>query len=91
MGARMRNFFALLLISCAQTSAPVASGDELFRDDFSRYPIGILTWPVGQLNPAIQEYHYVAQRGVPLGPWTNSIIYLDPWSAGEENGRPYLE
>jgi len=31
--------------------------DELFRDDFSGFPPGWLTRPVGQLNAAIQEYH----------------------------------
>ena len=39
---------------------------ELFRDDFSRFPPGWLSRPVGQLNAAIQEYHYLAERGVLL-------------------------
>ena len=46
---------------------------------------------MGQLNGAIQEYHYLPHRGVPPGPWANTIIHLDPWVAGDEDGRPYLE
>ncbi|HYF00869.1 MAG TPA: hypothetical protein VEJ18_18250, partial [Planctomycetota bacterium] len=64
---------------------------ELFRDDFSKLPIGLLSQPVGQINPAIQEYHYLAHRGVPLEPWANAIVYLDAWAAGEADGKPYLE
>ena len=56
-----------------------------------RYPPGPLSLPVGQLNPAIQEYHYLAHRGVHLGPWANAICYLDAWAAGDEDGKPYLE
>ena len=64
---------------------------ELFRDDFSRFPPGWLTRPVGQLNAAIQEYHYLPHRGVPLGPWANAICHLDAWAVGEEEGHAYLE
>jgi hypothetical protein len=81
---------SLLLITLAavtQAQAPV----DLFRDDFSRYPPGLLSEPLGRLNPAIQEYHYLAHRGVPTGPWANAICYLDAWAAGDEDGRPYLE
>ncbi|MGP0070255.1 MAG: hypothetical protein ACLQGP_42475 [Isosphaeraceae bacterium] len=66
-------------------------GAELFRDDFSGYPPGWLTRPLGQLNGAIQEYHYLPHRGVPLGPWANAICHLDAWAVGDEEGRPYLE
>ena len=69
---------------------PAFSAD-LFRDDFSRYPPGWLSQPVGQLNGAIQEYHYLAHRGVPLGPWENAIGHLDAWVAGDENGVSYVE
>ena len=54
-------------------------------------PPGWLTRPVGQLNGAIQEYHYLPHRGVPLGPWANAICHLDAWAVGEEDGTPYLE
>ena len=64
---------------------------DLFRDDFSRYPAGWLTEPIGLLNAAIQEYHYVPDRGVPLGPWENAICHQDAWLAGEEFGKPYVE
>src|SRR5262245_21522670 len=64
---------------------------ELFRDDFSRYRPGPLTEPVGQLNAAIQEYHYLPHRGVPLGPWANAICHMDSWVAGEEDGKSYVE
>ena len=71
---------------CAHSGAA-----ELFRDDFSGFPPGWLTRPVGQLNAAIQEYHYLPHRGVPLGPWANAICHLDAWAVGEEDGRSYLE
>ncbi len=64
---------------------------ELFRDDFGRFPPGWLSYPVGTLNGAIQEYHYLPHRGVPLGPWANAICHLDAWVAGDEDGAPYLE
>src|SRR5262249_29481131 len=71
-------------------SAP-ATGDALFRDDFSGFPPGWLSQPVGQLNGAIQEYHYLANRGVPFGPWTNAICHMDAWVIGDEDGKPYVE
>lgn len=79
-------FRALLMFSALSAGAA-----DLFRDDFSRYPPGWLSFPVGTLNPAIQEYHYLPHRGVPLGPWANAICHLDAWLAGDENGKPYLE
>lgn len=75
----------------ATLTAGVCLGGDLFRDDFSRYPPGWLSEPVGQLSGAIQEYHYLAHRGVPLGPWENALCYLDAWVAGDEDGKPYLE
>ena len=75
--------------NAAQTAATY--GGDLFRDDFSSFPPGWLSRPVGQLNGAIQEYHYLANRGVPLGPWANAICHLDAWVAGDEEGKPYLE
>src|SRR3954447_20579867 len=68
-----------------------AAGADLFRDDFSRFPPGWLTSPVGTLNGAIQEYHYLSNRGVPLGPWANAIGHLDAWVVGSEDGKSYLE
>src|SRR5215469_10318184 len=82
----MRRLIAAALLS----AAPLAAVD-LFRDDFSRFPPGWLTFPVGTLNGAIQEYHYLPHRGVPLGPWENAIAHLDAWVAGDEQGTPYLE
>jgi rhamnogalacturonan endolyase len=64
---------------------------DLFHDDFSRFPPGWLTSPVGTLNAAIQEYHYLPHRGVPLGPWEMPIGHLDSWIVGDERGKPYLE
>lgn len=75
--------------NAAQTIA--TSGADLFHDDFSGFPPGWLSRPIGQLNGAIQEYHYLANRGVPLGPWANAICHLDAWVAGDEEGNPYLE
>src|SRR5579864_3771012 len=72
-------------------TVPAATAGDLLHDDFSRFPPGWLTSPVGELNGAIQEYHYLAHRGVPLGPWENAICYQDAWVAGDENGKPYVE
>jgi hypothetical protein len=67
------------------------AGADLFHDDFSRFPPGWLTFPVGTLNGAIQEHHYLANRGVALGPWENAITHLDSWAVSDEGGKPYLE
>ena len=56
----MKRAFVLLLLPLV--FGPLYSG-ELFRDDFSYYPSGWLSSPVGQLNGAIQEYHYLPHRG----------------------------
>ena len=76
----------LLLALCLDASAA-----ELFHDDFSHFPTGWLTNPVGMLNAAIQEYHYLPNRGVPLGKWENAICHLDAWIVGDEDGESYLE
>jgi hypothetical protein len=78
----------LCVVACL--AASLSAGD-LFRDDFSRFPPGWLSQPVGQLNAAIQEYHYLPHRGVPLEPWFNPIVHLDCWVASDEDGKPYLE
>ncbi len=78
----------LLTMAVGAACAPAA---DLFRDDFSRFPPGWLTSPVGSLNAAIQEYHYLPHRGVPLGPWEMPISHLDSWLIGDEKGVPYLE
>ncbi|MGE5648404.1 MAG: hypothetical protein ACM336_21705 [Acidobacteriota bacterium] len=64
---------------------------DLFRDDFAHFPPGLLSSPLGQLNGAIQEYHYLPHRGVPLAPWENAICHDDSWVIGDEDGKPYLE
>lgn len=64
---------------------------ELFADDFSRFKPGVLSAPLGLLNGAIQEYHYIEHRGVPTHPWRNPIVHLDSWAAGDEGVTPYLE
>lgn len=81
-----------LACGCSDPPArPERPSALLFRDDFSRFPQGLLSRPLGQINPAVQEYHYLAHRGVPLEPWSMPIVYLDAWAAGDEDGRPYLE
>jgi rhamnogalacturonan endolyase len=70
---------------------PPCGAAELFRDDFSGFSPGWLSNPVGMLNAAIQEYHYLPHRGVPLGSWSNAICHVDAWVAGDEDGKPYLE
>ena len=67
------------------------AGADLFRDDFSRFPPGPLSQPVGELNAAIQEYHYLAHRGVDTRPWFNPIVHQDSWVVGDESGRAFLE
>lgn len=89
----MRRFLKICLAHWSlqfAVSLPVAAVD-LFQDDFSRFPPGWLSTPVGTLNGAIQEYHYLADRGVRLDPWANVICHLDAWVAGDEEGKPYLE
>jgi rhamnogalacturonan endolyase len=83
----MRLTLLLLFVLFAAASSPV----ELFRDDFSKFPPGWLSKPVGQLNGAIQEYHYLPHRGVPTFPWYNPITHNDSWVAGDEDGKTYLE
>ncbi len=82
--------FLVLAFLLSAVPPPIVAA-ELFSDDFSRFPAGWLSSPVGTLNAAIQEYHYLANRGVPLGPWANAICHLDAWVAGDENGKTYLE
>src|SRR5690349_8164048 len=84
----MHLFWRMALVASALAPGYAA---DLFRDDFSRFPPGWLSSPVGALNGAIQEYHYLAHRGVPLGPWENAICHMDAWVVGDEDGTPYLE
>ena len=86
-----RTLHRLLTLVALVTWAPSCAAGELFHDDFSRFPTGWLTRPIGQLNGAIQEYHYLPHRGVPLGRWANAICHLDAWAVGEEEGHAYLE
>jgi rhamnogalacturonan endolyase len=76
------------LILAAAALAPAA---DLYRDDFSRFPPGLLSQPIGQLNGAIQEYHYIEHRGVRTHPWRNPIVHLDSWAVSDEDRKPYLE
>ena len=50
-----------------------------------------LTAPIGLLNGAIQEYHYLAHRGVRPRNWHNPIVHLDSWAAGDDAEGPFLE
>ena len=80
------------LLPWGSVQGPRPAGDvELFADDFSRFPPGLLSAPLGLLNGAIQEYHYIEHRGVPTHPWRNPIVHLDSWAAGDEGDGPYLE
>lgn len=78
---------ALLLVPLVSGPAQV----ELFRDDFSHFPPGLLSQPVGQLNGAIQDYHYLPHRGVPTESWANAIVHDDSWLVGDEQGKTHLE
>ncbi len=70
---------------------PACLAEDLFHDDFARIPPRVLSEPVKQLTNAIQEYHYLAHRGVSVSPWENAIVHDDVWAGGDEDGKPYLE
>lgn len=84
---------AALTVHASGSARPIDSSEEvvLFADGFSRFPPGVLSAPLGLLNGAIQEYHYIEHRGVPTRPWRNPIVHLDSWAAGDEGDAPYLE
>jgi rhamnogalacturonan endolyase len=88
---RPTSLLALLLALSAAALSATSSHVELFRDDFSKFPPGRLSQPVGLLNGAIQEYHYLPHRGVPTHPWYNPITHNDSWVAGDEDSKTYLE
>jgi rhamnogalacturonan endolyase len=67
------------------------SVDVLFHDDFSGFPAGWLSRPLKEANGAIQAYHYLPNRGVPLGRWANAICQTDAWIVSDEEGKSYLE
>jgi rhamnogalacturonan endolyase len=81
----LMRLIGLVLLACT------APAGDLFRDDFSRFPPGWLSAPVGTLNGAIQEYHYLPHRGVPLSPWFNPFVHQDAWVVSDEDGKPYME
>src|SRR2546421_8127199 len=96
MRARMRAHRWIVVLLCLHAARASAAPSrcapvELFKDDFAHFPPGWLSKPLGTLNGAIQEYHYLANRGVPLGPWANAICYQDAWLASDEDGVPYVE
>jgi rhamnogalacturonan endolyase len=94
----MKTHWSFALFYALSVGCVTCAGADLFRDDFARYPSGWLSNPQGGLgeavmgnNQPIQEYHYIADRGVPLGPWENAICHLDSWMVSDEEGKPYLE
>jgi len=82
----MRLCGILLSIACNAALAV-----DLFQDDFRRLPPRVLSEPIKQLTNAIQEYHYLPHRGVPLDPWENAICHTDSWAGGDEDGKTYIE
>jgi len=78
----------LSIVILLAASLPAA---DLFKDDFSKLPPRIFSEPVKQLTNAIQEYHYLPHRGVPLGVWENAICHDDVWTGGDEDGVTYVE
>jgi rhamnogalacturonan endolyase len=79
------------VMGAAAHAAPACPTAELFKDDFAHFPPGWLSKPVGTLNGAIQEYHYLPHRGVAPDPWEIPIVHIDSWIAGDEDGVPYVE
>ena len=73
---RMGALASVTVMNLSLSALPCQAAD-LFKDDFANFPPGWLSSPVGSLNAAIQEYHYLPHRGVPLGPWSNAICHLD--------------
>lgn len=87
-----RHFVAAALAALVSVSGAVTSERvDLFVDDFSRFPPGVLSAPIGLLNGAIQEYHYIEHRGVSTHPWRNPLVHLDTWAAGDDSDGSYLE
>ena len=87
-----RHLLAALLLAFIGRPAQTANERvDLFADDFSRFAPGVLSAPLGLLNGAIQEYHYIEQRGVRTLPWRNPLVHLDTWAAGDDSEGPYLE
>ena len=87
-----RHLLAAVLL--AFMAGPARTGNDrvdLFADDFSRFAPGVLSAPLGLLNGAIQEYHYIEHRGVRTLPWRNPLVHLDAWAAGDDSEGPYLE
>ena len=76
---------------CLFAAAASLGAADLFRDDFSKLPARIFNEPIKQLTNAIQEYHYLEHRGVPLGVWANAICHWDGWTGGDEDGKTYVE
>jgi hypothetical protein len=72
---RLMLLLALSVVFTTSTATPTV---ELFRDDFSKFPPGRLSKPVGLLNGAIQEYHYLPRRGAPIFPWYNPTRLYKP-------------
>jgi rhamnogalacturonan endolyase len=87
-GLVLAGLVALAGVAQAAPSCPTA---DLLKDDFSHFPPGWLSKPLGLLNGAIQEYHYLANRGVAPAPWEIPIAHVDSWVAGDEDGVPYIE
>ena len=92
--ARVGSALPLLVTACLFSvlcGTAILSAGELFRDDFRSYPPRILSEPVRGLTNAIEEYHYLPHRGVPLQPWENAILHDDAWAGGDEDGTTFLE
>ena len=90
---RLASLLAIVLTFLASKPGGSVATDQvvLFSEDFSRFKPGVLSAPLGLLNGAIQEYHYIEHRGVPTHPWRNPIVHLDSWAAGDEGETPYIE
>ena len=64
---------------------------SLFHDDFSGLPAGWLSEPLGRLNTAIQEFHWIAGRALPQGAWSNGVVDQDAWLVSSEAGMSYMQ
>jgi len=78
--------------SMAPSAHGIAGPGVLLSDDFSKFPAGQLTHPIGQQGPAIQENQWIDSRARPFGAWSNGVPDQDAWSAAvESDGKSYMQ
>jgi hypothetical protein len=72
------------LAEAPSTPSSALSGTALLRDDFSRLPVGWLTYPYATQGPAIQENQWIDARARKFGQWSNGVADQDAWMISTE-------